>query len=99
MAYVCKGCGKQATEDQVVNAAGRVKDLDALMAQYAIVRNGPDNPEVVIGVGPHQVRYEIDMLVTQRYVPIEIQAQFIAKFHAVRYCRPPYKMPVKRPRP
>lgn len=31
MAYVCKGCGKQATEDQVVNAAGRVKDLDALM--------------------------------------------------------------------
>lgn len=73
---------------------------DAPMAQYAIVRNGPDNLEVVIGVGPHQVRYEIDMmLVTQRYVPIEIQAQFISTFHAVRYCRPPYKMPAKRPRP
>ncbi len=31
LSYTCKGCGKQATNEQILNAAGRVNDLDSLL--------------------------------------------------------------------
>ena len=67
------------------------------MAQYAISRCGSANPEVIIGEWENQVRYEIDTLSSRHYVPIEIQAQLIAQFHAVRYVKQPYKTPLRRP--
>lgn len=31
MTYQCKGCNKPATEEQILDAAGRVKDIEALL--------------------------------------------------------------------